>query len=101
DPVFAAYCVANARVSTNVPLGSPLGFPNGCTGEGVLRPDFDDPRRVPDPIVWTHQNGTSDSAGSLTRTAATTGGATSDFNAGAASTQWFTHGDGYVEFSAA
>ena len=97
----ATFCNNNAHASTNVPTAAPgPGFPLGCTSEGTLRADFDDPRKVPVPVVWRDQIGTSDSAGSLTRAAATTGGATSDFNAGAVSTQWFTQGDGYVEFSA-
>jgi len=94
----STFCNANAHVSTNVPAA---GFALGCNTEGALRADFDDPRKLPDPVVWRDQNGTSDSAGSLTRAAATSPPAANPpFDKGAVSTQWFTKGDGYVEFSA-
>jgi hypothetical protein len=96
----AAFCgdKTNAHASTNVPA---TGFGLGCNVEGALRADFDDPRKSPDPVVWRDKTGTSDNAGSLSRSAAASPPADNPpFDAGAVSTQWFTKGDGYVEFSA-
>ena len=64
-----------------------------------MRSDFVDPRRTPEPVVWGDPIGTAESANNLQRTLATSD--PSDFDAGAVSKQWISHGDAYVEFSAA
>jgi hypothetical protein len=85
----------HAHISTNA--GTCVD--GACTPEGALRADFEDPRRIPEPVTWTDAVGVGTSgpdANTLTRTDATTG----QFDAGAASTQTITQGDGYVEFTA-
>ena len=89
-----AFCAANARASTNFPLTA--CYEDACTTAGMLRLDFADPRRIPEPVTWQDLTGVSAAGGSLTRTAATSG----LWDAGAASTQVITGGDGYVEFTA-
>lgn len=98
EPDVALFCAGRARVSTN--YGSISTCLAGvCTDGAVPRDDFADPRRVPEPVVWTDLVGVTPAGNSLTRTAPeTTPGA---FDAGAASTQWVTRGDAFVEFSAA
>jgi hypothetical protein len=92
-----AFCADPAnvhRASTNA--GS--CFPGACTGN-ALPMTFVDPRRTPEPVSWTSLVGVATSgadSNTLTKTAATTG----SFDAGAASSQLITHGDGYVEFTA-
>lgn len=95
DPLVVAFCEQRARASTNHPANPDPCFVGGCA-DGMLRPDFVDPRRVPEPVVWRDLIGVSASGNDLTRTAATTG----QFDAGAVSTQWITKGDAYVEFAA-
>jgi len=101
DPTVVAFCTANARPSTNVPIAPDLGFPAGCTDEGTVRMDFADPRQLPEPVVWGDLDGVIATGASLMRNRATTGTTTADFNAGAVSTHWISRGDAYVEFSAA
>jgi hypothetical protein len=74
-------------------------FPGACPDEGGdLKANFVDPRRTPEPVQWQDTVGTTAGPGSnLTRTAANP---TMAYDAGAVSTQWFTRGDGYVEFGA-
>jgi hypothetical protein len=107
-----AFCTQHAHVSTNYPLGEPTlfgfgGFQGGCTAEGVLQSNFDDPmqpalidpRRIAEPVAWQHLQGVAIGGGAsntLTRTAATT----TNFDAGAASVQTITTGDAYVQFTA-
>jgi hypothetical protein len=62
-------------------------------------PAFIDPRRIPEPVIWTDAIGAGASGNTLIRTAPTTNPPSS--NAGAASSQWILRGDAYVEFSAA
>ncbi len=115
DPSVVQFCgqQAFAHLSANVPRtsGVPLGYPTGCTEAGMLIPEFVDPRRKPERIEWdlAGQVGVAsyDSivGGVLThnlmRVAATSAPATDPpFDAGAASSQWITKGDAYVEFSA-
>ncbi len=88
------FCGLNAHASTNFPIGS--CFADACTPGGMLRPDFADPRRVPEPVSWVDLIGVTPAGNNLTRTAATT----TNFDAGAASIQWMSRGDAYVEFSA-
>lgn len=89
-----AFCGANAHVATNF---DPNGcYADACSDGGTLRPDFDDPRRAQEPVVWTDLVGTSASANDLSRIAATTG----ELDAGAASKQTITRGDAWVEFEA-
>jgi hypothetical protein len=106
-----AYCVEHARVSTNAPVDD--CFLGACTLGGLYRQDYRDPRRNPEAVLWqdlkpsgglnaiVHIEPFGVPFSELTRTAPTTGTTTDDFNAGAASTQWITRGDGYVEFAAA
>jgi hypothetical protein len=89
-----AYCQANARLSTH--FESSTCWPDACTSAGTLKPDFVDPRRTQEPVKWIDHIGTSASGNTLTRIAPTTTG----FDAGAASAQTITHGDGWVEFEA-
>ena len=97
DPPVLAFCLARARASANsTPEAAPLCLVGACSDGGAVLPDFVDPRRVPEPILWRDLIGVGVSGSDLTRSAATTG----NFDAGAASEQWITRGDGYVEFSA-
>jgi len=112
NAAVTAFCAQHAHVSTNYPLGEPSlfgfgGFQGACSAEGVLQSNFDDvtqpatldPRRIPEPVVWQHPAGVAIGGGAsntLTRTSATTG----NFDAGAASVQTITSGDGYVQFTA-
>ena len=89
-----AFCAANARASTNFPLDGCFG--DACTTEGTLRLDFEDPRRIPEPVDWSNLNGVSAAGGTLTRTAPTTGFS----DAGASSSQLIARGDAYLEFTA-
>ena len=97
-PDTLAFCTDNAHPATNFPESG--CFDNACSTGGTLRPDFADPRRVPEPVVWTDLIGTMAVGNTLTRTAPTTGTGYADLNAGAVSTQWITHGDAYVEWEA-
>ena len=98
DEGVPAFCAANARVSTN--FDKTQCFPNACSPGGTPLPNFADPRRTQEDVTWIEEIGTGDFGGStsLTRTAATTGPDTIDFNAGAASAQLITTGDAWVEF---
>jgi len=89
DPL--AFCTANAHPSTNFPTSG--CFDNACSDGGTLRSDFVDPRQTPEAVVWRDTIGTSPAGNSLQRTALPTG----TFDAGAVSTQWITHGTGFVE----
>ena len=95
-PDILAFCTANAHPATNFPASG--CFDNACSTGGTLRSDFADPRRNPEPVIWTDLIGTAAAGNTLTRTAPT--GAGGELNAGAVSTQWITHGDAYVEFEA-
>jgi hypothetical protein len=97
-----AFCEANAKISTN--YTSCADYANACTGGGNPDPNFFDPRRHQEKVVWSDLSlgveafGTGNN--SLRRTAPTTGPAESDFNEGAASAQTIVEGDGWVEFEA-
>ena len=100
-PGVASFCTAHSSASTNLPGNPNPGFAGGCTPDGAESSGFDtdaflDPRRNPEPVVWGDFIGASAAGSSLTRTAASTG----NFDAGAASTQLFGRGSGWVEFSA-
>jgi hypothetical protein len=95
-PSTAQFCAGVAHASTNLPQGDNIGFPGGCTVGGIARPDFADPRKVAEPVVWTDRINVAATGNDLERTAPTDG----TFSAGAASTAWFTGGDGFVEFGA-
>ena len=102
DPLAHAYCVDHARPSTNVPTNPNPGVAGGCTSAGMERPDFVDPRQIPEPVLWQDLIGVTANVNNLTRAAPTSPPpANPPFDAGAASSQAITHGDGYVEFSAA
>ena len=114
DPSVVAFCAqeAVAHLSTNVPR-APLGYPDGCTKAGKLLDDFVDTRYRSEPVDWDlagqigvspYESVDSDHAVKhhLARLALTSPPVTNPpFDAGAASMQWITHGDGHVEFSAA
>ena len=88
-----AFCESHTHTSTNFSTC----VADVCTNDGTPRADFVDPRRTADRVVWTDLVGVDALTNTLNRTAATTG----VFDAGAASTQWITKGDAYVELSAA
>jgi hypothetical protein len=92
-----AFCEANAHVSTN--FDKTACFDNACS-EGGTPLDFVDPRRTPENVKWVDFIGTEDNGNNLTRTAPTTGPSAENFDAGGASAQVITHGDGWVEFEA-
>jgi hypothetical protein len=97
-----AFCLANAKVAINVEPDT-ICFEGACQGDGTENPAFVDPRRSPEPILWTDHIGTDDDGGTtnnLERIALTSGGATEHFDAGAASKQIIPRGDAWVEFSA-
>jgi hypothetical protein len=93
------FCAANAKVATN--FDKSACFDNACSDGGTLLPNFEDPRRIPEDVVWKDLIGTTDLGTSLKRTAVETGPNASDYNAGAASGQFIESGDGWVEFAAA
>jgi hypothetical protein len=94
DENFGSNCTGRARASTNHPDNPDPCFVGACLN-GILRSDFVDPRRVPEPIVWQDLDGVSATGNNLTRTRP----ATSQFDSGAVSAQWIRRGDAYVEFS--
>jgi hypothetical protein len=91
-----AFCAANARPSTHFPATG--CFDNACSEGGTLRPDFADPRRIPEAVVWRDLIGASAVGSNLTQVSPTTTG--NVFAAGAVSQQWVTGNDAYVEFEA-
>ena len=100
-----AFCQANAKVAINV-APETICYEGACQEDGKPNAAWVDPRRSPEPVKWVDHIGTTDNGGTndLERSAPTTGGATEDFNAGAASAQTTAlgkNGDGWVEFSAA
>jgi len=100
-PGVASFCTAHSSASTDLPGNPNPGFAGGCTPDGAESSGFDtdtflDPRRNPEPVVWGDLIGVNAALSSLTRTAASTG----NLDAGAASTQLFARGSGWVEFSA-
>ena len=97
-----AFCAEHARVSTNAnsACGNPA-FQNACTDAGMESPDFEDPRKDTEPVMWRDLSMFAQEAGtgnSLEKPLAAPG--TGDFDEGAASEQSITKGDGYVEFTA-
>ena len=95
---ITAFCNANATVSTN--FNKSTCFDEACES-GTLKSDFADPRRVPEPVIWHDLFGTAAPGNLLKRTAPTTGNDDVDYNAGAASKQVISGGDGWLEFEAA
>jgi hypothetical protein len=89
---------SGVKVSTNAPLDR--CFADACSSGGTPTPGFVDPRRVPEAVVWQDLIGVSAAGNNLTKTSPTSPNPNL-LNAGAASTQQFARGDGYVEFSAA
>jgi hypothetical protein len=95
-----AFCELSdhAHVSTN--FSNYDRFQDACRNEGVVRTDFVDPRRTPEPVTdWASYDGVERSGpiyNTLTRTSPDTG----LFDAGAASRTGIVSGDGYVEFTA-
>jgi hypothetical protein len=100
DPSVVASCGARTRVSTNA--ADPTScFGNGCS-DGVFNIDFDDPRRISEPVTWQDLIGVAAGGADgndLTRTSATPIDP-QVFDAGADGAQVITHGDAYVQFTA-
>ncbi len=97
DPAVRQFCESASHVSTNAPVDDCQG--GACTPAGMLRPDYDDPRRNPEPVIWRDLVDATTGGlfgNNLTRTTVGTG----NFDAGAASVQAITAGDGFVEFTA-
>ena len=88
------FCTANAHVSTNFDANT--CFDDACSDGGTLLPGFVDPRRAQEPVIWTDLIGTSPAGNDLSRDSMPDG----SFDAGAASKQAITQGDGWVEFEA-
>jgi hypothetical protein len=89
------FCLANARPSTNFFTC----LAKACSVGGSPISPFDDPRRAPEPVIWTDFGGQAARFGnSLSKVTGVPG----NFDSGAASdlTQNITHGDAWVEFSA-
>ena len=110
-PETIAFCQQRAHLSVNVPQ-EPLGYSDGCTTGGKLVDFFVDPRR-PSEALELDASGqfgigvvTTTDAQGLTHTSVSRSVITSPpannppFDAGAASSQRFNRGDGFVEFSA-
>jgi hypothetical protein len=95
----AAYCDAHAKTSINTDPDKCYSGYCSVGGTGTI-----EWRHIQEEVSWTDLSGTDlvnpGVDGSIKRTAATTGTGDSDFNAGAASTQLITTGDGWVEFAA-
>lgn len=95
-PAVVDFCNAVSKASTNFPA---TGCFLGVCEEGMLRMDFVDPRRTPEPVSWGDLIGvTPEGAESndLRRTAAEA--LSPVWDAGAVSTQWITKGDAWLEF---
>ena len=87
----------DTSVESNETFSVNLTSPVGATladGQGIATITNDDVAAAPQPITWTSLVGVTASGNSLTDISAT------GVNAGAASTQSITSGDGYVEFVA-
>jgi hypothetical protein len=95
-PADKTFCEGGAaRASTNFPLHD--CYAGACSTAGALKPDFPDPRIVPEQVTWQDVTGNASAGpGTLSRSGATSG----MWDAGADSTQVITGGDGYVEFVA-
>jgi hypothetical protein len=96
------FCVQHARASTNADdTCSDYYFQDACSAEGAPPDpnflDILDPRRAPESVEWRDLVGvTVQSSATIRRSAPSS----MDFDAGAASVQTITRGDGYVEFDA-
>ena len=92
-----AFCDPRSFISANTALNACTA--DACSEAGTPLMDFLDPRRIPEPVLWTDFIGTAPGGpmgAHLTRTAPFT----LALDAGAVSTQWISHGDSYVEFNA-
>jgi hypothetical protein len=92
-----AFCKARATASTNVPDDPTLLFANGCDANGMPLASFADPRLVGQPIDWVNATGVDPSGHNLVRTSPCANSPCSGFDAGAASNDAVTKGDGYLE----
>jgi len=100
DPLVVAFCQQRAHTSTNLPPG---GFADSCSTNGVLFDFFVDTRPTPEPVEWDPASliRVTATGNTLTRSDPTSPPANNPpLDAGAASIQVITRGDGYVEFSA-
>ena len=97
SPVVREFCEARARAAVNQPGNA--CFAGACSEPGTLLPDFLDPRRTPEPVIWQDLVGVAvgGSGADLIRTAPDS---PAGFDAGAASVQQILRGDAFVEFSA-
>jgi hypothetical protein len=96
DGDVEAYCVANARPSTN--FGTDGCYAGFCTTGGSPHPDPVDPRRDPEPVTWVDLQNTEPAGNTLAFNGPDP--MTGLFSAGAASYQLITTGDAWVEFAA-
>jgi len=93
-PDKVAFCMANARPSTNFPkIGC---FDGACSNGGTFDMGFKDPRRNAESVAWDNSTNATPNGNSLTKT----GGSNTNFDAGAVSDEWIFQGDGYVEAEA-
>ena len=92
-------CGEGSRLSTNAnaPCGDAV-FQDACLSSGMEDPAFQDPRRTPEPVEW--RDLVLATPGTPASSLVKTGPGTGAFDAGAASVQSLTGGDGYVEFTA-
>jgi hypothetical protein len=96
SPANVAFCAAVSRPSVNMP--NDTCFLGGCN-EGSVNPGFSDPRRIPEPVIWTDPIDVV-SGGAEGNDLTRPGADNVAFDAGAVSEQHITKGDGWVEFSA-
>ena len=89
-----ADCKQRAHVATNMTSAC---FADACSTDAAPLDTFLDPRIAPEPVDWQNRIGVAVTGNSLVRTAP----ANNTFDAGAASSQTITSGDGYVQFTAA
>ncbi len=98
-PTVTASCQARTSLSANTLDTSAACFAAYCDENDVPAPATASLRNAPETVVWRDLIGASASGGTLTRTDPTPPNPQT-FDAGAASTQTITKGDGFVEFTA-
>jgi hypothetical protein len=92
------YCEANAVTATN--HDKKMCYMGACTTGGNPEPNFVDPRRTPDKVLWTDLDGAAPNAGNDFNTLKRTkpDSMPTNFDAGAASFQVITRGDAWIDF---
>jgi hypothetical protein len=93
-----SFCQLNAHVSTN--FDKTACYDNACSSGGTLLQGFVDPRRTQEPVKWTDLIGTMTGNPANTLIRSQVSAMPPVFDAGAASEQLITTGDGWVEFEA-